>query len=107
MMNATATKGVLVNTNDEALAKRLIALTKGAPATSYRVQGVETVQYGSLPLDELAQTKARADKKVVIVVGPRWIIILTFGEAARAYQQRVLQALSAADKTTYTLGLAK
>ena len=100
-------KGVLIETKDEALAKRLLSIARGAPGTSYRIEGYQTVQYGSLPLADLEKTKESANSRIIIVVGPRWRIILTFGARAAAYQQRVLQALAAVDKSTYQLDVAK
>jgi hypothetical protein len=107
MMTKAGPKGILVETKDPVLAKRLVAITHGAPADSYRVEGFETVQYGSLPMGELEKTKELAASKIIIVVGPKWRIIIVLGARAAAYQQKVLEALSAADKSSYTLDQAK
>lgn len=101
-----AAKGILIETKDEALARRVLSIVKGAPAQSYRAEGYQTVQYGSLPLADLQKTKEMA-RSIIIVVGPRWRIIIVLGARAAAYQQKVLTALAAVDKSTYTLDVAK
>lgn len=103
-----AAKGILVQTKDVALGRKLVELSKGAPAESYRIQGSETVKYGSLPLGELTRTKEAARSKIVIiVVGPGYYVVIIYGARASAYQQRTLAALAKADRGSYQLDVAK
>jgi hypothetical protein len=107
MMAKPGDKGILVETKDPELARRLVAITRGAPADSYRVQGWDSVQHGSLALGDLEKTKEMAASRIIIIVDHHWHIIIVLGARAAAYQQKVLEALSAADKSSYTLDRAK
>jgi len=101
-------KGILVKTDDPALGRKLVEIARGAPPESYRVQGYETVQYGSLPMSQLQATKVAARSGIVIVVvGPHYYVILIYGSRAKAFQDRTLTALAAADRSLYTLDAAR